>query len=148
MPPHYTIGQLARAVAIPTSTVRYYERSGLLQPDGRTESNYRFYGTAALERLRFILAAKANGFTLEDVQALLDFRAGHTAPCAKVQQLIEERLLQLETRLEQLQHVQEVLHSALDECRTVDPTGKCRTMDNLNVAASPQPSADPNHKKS
>jgi MerR family mercuric resistance operon transcriptional regulator len=141
MPPHYTIGQLARAVAVPTSTVRYYERSGLLQPDGRTEGNYRVYGSAALERLRFILAAKANGFTLEDVQALLDFRAGRTAPCEEVQKLIEDRLSQLETRLEQLQHVQDVLHSSLDECRKVDSTGRCRTMDKLNVAASSRPPA-------
>lgn len=148
MPPRYTIGQLARAVAIPTSTVRYYERTGLLQPDGRTDSNYRYYASSALVRLRFILAAKANGFTLEDVQALLDFRAGRTAPCQEVQKLIEERLSQLETRLEQLHHVQEVLHASLDECRKVEPSGSCRTMENLNVKASPQPSADSDPKKS
>ena len=40
---HYNIGQLAPAAGIPISTLRYYERVGLLQPTGRTRSNYRFY---------------------------------------------------------------------------------------------------------
>lgn len=148
MSPQYTIGQLARAVAVPTSTVRYYERSGLLQPDGRTEGNYRFYGSAALDRLRFILAAKANGFTLDDVQVLLDFRAGRKAPCTEVQNLIEERLSHLETRLEQLHHVRDVLHASLDQCRSVESGDGCRTMDNLNVTASPQPDLDSDSEES
>jgi len=44
----YTIGQLARAAGVPTSTVRYYERIELLQPAGRTAGNYRLYGEDAL----------------------------------------------------------------------------------------------------
>ena len=38
-----TIGELATAVGVPTSTIRYYERSGLMKPAERTESNYRIY---------------------------------------------------------------------------------------------------------
>jgi DNA-binding transcriptional MerR regulator len=39
----YTIGQLATAADIPTSTVRYYERAGLLRPLKRAANNYRTY---------------------------------------------------------------------------------------------------------
>ena len=67
----YTIGQLARAAALPTSTVRYYERQGLLQPARRAENNYRVYRHDMLQRLRFIRAAQATGFTLDDVRTLL-----------------------------------------------------------------------------
>lgn len=38
-----TIGELARAAGVPTSTVRFYERRGLLKPDARTQANYRTY---------------------------------------------------------------------------------------------------------
>ena len=34
----YTIGELARVAGVPATTVRFYERKGLLRPDGRTES--------------------------------------------------------------------------------------------------------------
>ncbi|HEX9867840.1 MAG TPA: MerR family transcriptional regulator [Candidatus Tectomicrobia bacterium] len=70
----YSIGQLARAAGVPTSTVRYYERIGLLHSDARTAGNYRRYGQETLEYLRFIRAAQRTGFTLEDITALLQLR--------------------------------------------------------------------------
>ena len=42
-----TIGELARAANVATSTVRFYERRGLLRPDARTESNDRFAAASA-----------------------------------------------------------------------------------------------------
>ena len=131
----YTIGQLAGAVSVPTSTVRYYERCGLVEPDRRTESNYRVYGEPALERMRFILAAKAHGFTLEDIRTLLDHRDGRRDSCEHVQRLLEDRLAGLETRLAQLHEVQSVLHASLEQCRAAVPDGKCRTMESLNEEA-------------
>jgi MerR family mercuric resistance operon transcriptional regulator len=136
--PHFTIGQLARAAGVPTSTVRYYERSRLLHPDGRTDGNYRVYGPTALERLSFIRAAQAIGLTLEDIATLLDFRDGRTAPCRKVQALIEERLSEMKRRLEQLRHVEAVLRSSLRMCRRTERSGRCEVIENLKAAASPR----------
>lgn len=132
----YTIGQLARAVGVPTSTLRYYERSKLLRPDGRTEGNYRVYGAAALERLRFIRAAQANGFTLDDVSALMGFRDGATARCKEVQQLIKDRLADLRKRMEQMRDVEAVLRSSLSMCRQFERTGRCRVLDSLKQSSS------------
>ncbi len=36
-----TIGELARTAGVPASTVRYYERTGLLRRPPRSQSNYR-----------------------------------------------------------------------------------------------------------
>lgn len=132
----YTIGQLAREAAVPTSTVRYYERVGLLQPDGRSSGNYRVYSAGALERLRFIRAAQATGFTLDDVTALLRFRDGTTAPCNEVQTLIEERLVDTEQRLHDLQHVQKVLKASLRVCRRAKSADHCQVLDDLTSASS------------
>lgn len=102
----YKIGELAKLAEVATSTLRYYERAGLLKPSDRTDGNYRFYDNKALERLRFIRAAKSAGFTLEDIISLIHFRDGNTAPCKEVQQLIEHRLDELSQRLRELQHVE------------------------------------------
>lgn len=132
----YTIGQLARAVGVPTSTVRYYERAKILRPDGRTGGNYRVYGAAALERLRFIRAAQANGFTLEDISVLLSFRDGSTARCKEVQRLIRDRLADLRKRMEQMREVEGVLRSSLTMCRQFERTGRCQVIDNLKQAVA------------
>jgi DNA-binding transcriptional MerR regulator len=132
----YTIGQLARAAGVPTSTLRYYERAKILQPDGRSGGNYRVYGAAALERLRFIRAAQANGFTLEDISDLLSFRDGTTARCKQVQALIKNRLVDLRKRMEQMREVEVVLRSSLKMCRQFERTGRCQVIDNLKEAST------------
>ena len=88
----YTISQLAKAAETPTSTLRYYERIGLLRPEDRSPANYRLYDDESLRRLRFIRAAQTIGFTLDHVSTLLGNRDGKTPTCSEVQALIEERL--------------------------------------------------------
>jgi MerR family mercuric resistance operon transcriptional regulator len=132
----HTIGELARVSGVPTSTVRYYERIGLVHPEGRSEGNYRLYGAEAVERLRFIRAAQATGFTLEDVTALLNFRDGATACCKEVQALIKQRLSDVQQRMEDLRHVQSVLKSSLEKCRRTEQTGHCEVLDRLSAASS------------
>ena len=139
MVPPYTIGQLAIAAGLPTSTLRYYERAGLLKPTGRSEGNYRLYGEEALERLRFIRAAQATGFTLDDVTWMLGHRHASAASCREVQGLIEDRLLEIKLRMEDLRHVERVLRSALDACRKTEAPGHCELIDRLSQASCPSP---------
>jgi len=113
-----TIGQISKAAGVPTSTVRYYERTGLLRPSTRSPSNYRIYSASDLERLRFIRAAQATGFTLDDVSRLL-----RPAPCSKVQGLIERRLEQIAERMRELRHVQKVLRGSLSELTLFPDSG-------------------------
>ncbi len=128
---HYTIGEFARAGGVPVSTVRYYERAGLLSPERRTGGNYRDYSDRSLDRLRFIRAAQANGFTLADVRVLLQYQDGALAQCGDVQSLIEARLLDLEERFRQLRDVRAVLRSSLEACHQGERSGRCQVLDDL-----------------
>ena len=46
------IGEAAAASGCHLETIRYYERVGLVSPPGRTQSGYRAYGQADIDRLR------------------------------------------------------------------------------------------------
>jgi MerR family mercuric resistance operon transcriptional regulator len=111
-----TIGQLARAAGVPTSTVRYYERVGLFKPDARTRSNYRSYSARAVQRLRFIRAAQATGFSLDDVRQMLELTDSGEPPCAEVAALITHRLEDVRRRLRELKRVERALSTAIDSC--------------------------------
>jgi|CXWL01.1.fsa_nt_gi DNA-binding transcriptional MerR regulator len=130
-----TIGALARTAGVSLSTVRYYEREGLLRPDGRTSGNYRVFGAEAVERLRFIRAAQASGFSLADVKTLLALRDGRTAPCREVQDLIERRLTDVAERLEDLARVEGVLKASLKLCRQNERRGRCEVIATMTVTA-------------
>ena len=122
----YTIGKLAEAVGVPTSTVRYYERRGLLQPNDRNQGNYRIYGDDAIERLRFIRAAQATGFTLDDVATLLALRVPPKKSCKDVQQLMENRLEDVKQKMAEMRHVERVLKGFLKKCQQTSRAGHCQ----------------------
>ena len=88
----FTIGPLASAVGVPTSTLRFYERAGLLKPDARTGGNYREYGEKALDRLRFIRSAQATGFSLDDIREFLSLTHSDDPPCEEVLTLTKKLL--------------------------------------------------------
>lgn len=67
-----TVGEVARLANISVRTLRYYDRIGLLKPDGETQAGYRLYGEAALERLWQILFFRELDFPLEEIQRILD----------------------------------------------------------------------------
>lgn len=132
----YSIGELAREAGVPASTVRYYERRGLLQPEGRSGGNYRLYGTAELVRLKFIRAAQRSGFRLEDIRHLLEFREGTANPCGEVQAILEGRLRDVGQELDELRRIQQVLRDALAWCHRSDGEGRCVVLDDLDSQAS------------
>ncbi len=55
------ISELAARVGVPISTVRYYERIGLLGTPTRTLSGYRDYGEDEATRLLFVFRARKVG---------------------------------------------------------------------------------------
>ncbi|WP_339911656.1 heavy metal-responsive transcriptional regulator [Symmachiella dynata] len=133
MPNDYTISQLAKAAEIPTTTIRYYERIGLVEPDNRSQGNYRLYSGESLNKLKFIRASQAIGFTLEDVKALLSDDDGSIPTCDNVQSLIEERLADIEQRLKDLRRVRKVLKNALEQCQTQKKTDCCQVVAELKA---------------
>ena len=131
MSPRLTIGALAKQAGVPTSTVRYYERRGLLRPEGRSEGNYRLYGDEAMDRLRFVRSAQAAGFTLSDISALLQFRDGDAAPCKEVQDLITVRLAQVVEQIDHLKLVARMLGEWHTVCREAERSGRCGVLEGL-----------------
>ena len=134
MATRYTISQLAEAAGIPVTTVRYYERIGLVIPENRSHGNYRLYSDESLEKLTFIRAAQAVGFTLEDIKSLLVTDKGKSPTCGSVQGLIENRLADVEERLKDLRSIRRVLRSALEQCQTQKKTARCEVVAGLKAS--------------
>mgnify|MGYP006176369751 CR=1 FL=1 len=87
------ISELADKVGVPVSTVRYYERIGLLPDPARTGSGYREYDADSATQLLFVTRARKLGLTCEQVIELLPIwggsnctstpAAGRTMPSAR-----------------------------------------------------------------
>lgn len=66
-----TVGQVARAVGIRPSALRYYEARGVLRPRGRLPNGYRVYAEQDVAQLRFVRHAQSFGLTLVEIKELL-----------------------------------------------------------------------------
>ncbi|TAM83387.1 MAG: heavy metal-responsive transcriptional regulator [Acidobacteria bacterium] len=109
------IGELASKAHVNIQTVRFYERQGLLQDPGRTESGYRRYAEAHLKQLRFIRQAKALGFSLEEIREILRMKGRGQCPCSKVITLAERHLHDIEEQLRTLNSFRLELAKALEQ---------------------------------
>lgn len=115
------IGQLADVLEIPTRTIRFYERKGLLLEPQRAENGYRVYDDSTLARLRFIRTAQAAGLTLAEIASIIHVRDDGTAPCSHVDSLLETKLADVRDRRRQLAALESELAQLLDRGRQLDP---------------------------
>jgi DNA-binding transcriptional MerR regulator len=116
-----TIGEVARRAHVATSTVRFYERRGLLTADAR-RSGQRRYQEESLRRLVFIGMLQDAGLSLDDIAGVLD--AAHVADWKAI---ARRRLAVLDAEIARLQRARAYLEGAL-LCRYDHPATECRIM--------------------
>ena len=111
--PLLRIGEVAARTGLSVEALRFYERRGLLGRPARTESGYRAYDQAVLERLAFIKRAQAIGFSLAEITEILTMRAAGQPPCHHVRGLARRKLAELDERLRALRHYRKELAELL-----------------------------------
>ena len=122
------ISELAEAVGVPTSTVRYYERVGLMALPARTSSGYRDYGDDEAARLLFIARARRMGLSCDQITALIPIWAGTNCGAAhdRVVRLIEEKQSEIAARIRELQQFDAQLDVVRTTLESEVPPPACR----------------------
>jgi DNA-binding transcriptional MerR regulator len=131
------IGELAETVGLPTQTIRFYERKGLLCAPERGANGYRQYDESTLTRLRFINVAQAAGLTLSEIRSIIDLRDDGTVPCAHVTALMDSKLSEVRSRITRLAALQAELEGLLERSALLDP-GDCADDDICHILTSPK----------
>lgn len=122
------ISELAESAGVPTSTVRYYERVGLLARPARTTSGYRDYGKDAAARLLFISRARRMGLSCDQITALLPVWAGTNCGAAqeRVAALLEEKQAEVAARIAELEQFSAQLDEVRARLDAETPPSACR----------------------
>lgn len=127
-----TIGQLAGIVGVNVETVHYYERLNLFNPSARRPSRYRLYGHEKERRLRFIKKAQALGFTLREISELLTLRIASTTACSDdVQKRAQAKLVQVESKVQDLRVLAHVLKKLIQTSEAGQSTDRCPILMNV-----------------
>ena len=111
-----TIGDAAKASGVSAKMIRYYERTGLIPPAARTESDYRVYSDQDVHVLRFIRCARDLGFSVQGIKDLLDLWRDRSRKSADVKQLALDHVAELRHKIAELDGMARTLETLAREC--------------------------------
>ena len=104
------IKAFANDAGVSVRTLHLYDRLGLLEPAAVTESGYRLYGDAELERLEHVLALRFVGFSLDQIKQLLGESSQPLADALRMQRdVIARQRRRLDTALAVIERAESAL---------------------------------------
>ncbi|MGI9289873.1 MAG: MerR family transcriptional regulator [Gammaproteobacteria bacterium] len=110
-----TIGELAKRGNVATSLLRYYEKEGLLEPVGRTQSGYRLYSPDSVRHLRFIRRAQRYGFSLNDIKLMRGAAHSKGGDKHDIRKIAENRFLEIEKKVTEMLVLRHEMELFLDD---------------------------------
>ena len=109
----YSIGQISEMLSISISTLRYYDKEGLLPLVNRTSGNIRVFDDTDIECLKMIECLKNTGMLLKDIKQFFEW-------CEEGDSSIDRRyelfLQQKEKTEKQIALLQDALHRINYKC--------------------------------
>ncbi|MGX7100695.1 MerR family transcriptional regulator [Gemella sanguinis] len=100
------IGKIANKTNLPASTLRYYEKKGLLKVD-RDKNGRRYYKESDIEWIKFIRRLKETGMLIKDIQHYSELRyVGSITMPERLQILQLHRNYVLEQQLKWTEYLQ------------------------------------------
>jgi len=106
------IGELAGMLGTTTKTLRFYERIGLLEHPGRTQSGYRLYGQGEISKARLVIGLRRIGLSIDELQQLKNDKEERSLR-KRLSSVIDQKLFTLDQDLSVLQGRREDLAARL-----------------------------------
>lgn len=103
----YTVGEAAKILGVAPSTLRYYDKEGLLPFVERSDGGMRVFADKDFSWLRLVECLKKSGLSIKDIKSYLDMTI-------KGDETIEDRLMLLRHQKEKVERQMEALWQTLD----------------------------------
>ena len=103
----YTVGEMAKRLGVPASTLRYYDKEGLLPFVERSPGGIRMFQEKDYEWLQIIECLKKTGMPLKDIRTYIDM-------AMRGDETIEQRLKMIEKQRQAVRAQMAELQKTLD----------------------------------
>jgi DNA-binding transcriptional MerR regulator len=124
------IGVLAARTGAKVQTIRYYEQLGLMPEPPRTYGGQRRYEQDSVKRLTFIRHARALGFSLDQIRALLELSDNPQSDCTAADSIASEHLIAVKAKISALNSLKRELTRMVEHCDGTD-AAHCRVIETL-----------------
>ena len=130
----YLISDLAKKTQLSNDTIRFYEKKQLIKASFRADNNYKYYDDEALKRLIFIKRCRSLDMTLHEITQLLEQIQYPEQGCQVIDQLIEEHIQHVETRIQELMHFKSQLQELRQSCSSNTTIDHCQIVKKLETS--------------
>ena len=106
----YTVGEMAKILGVPPSTLRYYDKEGLLPFVERSSGGIRMFTEKDHEWLKVIECLKQSGLSIKDIRSFIDMAMqGDEASLKKRLTLFQARREAVKKQIEDMRETLELL---------------------------------------
>ncbi|MGG0720535.1 MerR family transcriptional regulator [Robertmurraya massiliosenegalensis] len=95
----YTIGEVEKEIEVPASTLRHWEKEGLITPSRDPESGYRVYDREDIRRLLIIRTVQSSLYFLDSVREVLEKINQHSV--FEIRRITMDSLAYMDYQIEQ-----------------------------------------------
>ena len=135
----YTVGEMAKMLGVPASTLRYYDKEGLLPFVERSAGGIRMFRESDLEWLRVIGCMKKAGMSLRDIRQYMELVIQSDDTIDARLEMFRRQRKTLETQMAELQHTMDMVDYKCWYYETAQKTGTIETPKNLPLEQVPEP---------
>ncbi len=133
----YTVGEMARLLGVPASTLRYYDKEGLLPFVERSSGGIRMFKESDIEWLKVIGCMKKAGMSIKDIKLYIELAMkGNDTIDARLDMFRKQREV-LKTQLEELRHTLNVVEYKCWFYETAKELGSVEAVQELETSQVP-----------
>lgn len=110
----YTVKQVSERTKLPPSTLRYYDKEGLMPLLQRTESGTRKYSDVDISWLDLICCLKNSGMPLDEIKQFMTLCLQGSSTCEERRDILEEHKKSIEQQIAMLSCSLETINYKLD----------------------------------
>jgi len=126
-----SIGIIAEQFDVSAHTLRYYEKIGLLPPISKDRGGRRIYSQRDVDRLHFIKRAQRMHFSLKEIGELISLDKAQLIEKPQVQELVIEKLDDIEESLKDLKLLKKDLTAMLSACLSSTEEEQCPIIEGM-----------------
>lgn len=127
----YTVGEMAKKLNIPASTLRYYDKEGLLPFVERSESGIRMFKDSDIEWLRVIECLKKTGLSLADIKEYMNMAAKGDETISERLKMFLRRRDEVERQLKELSETLDIIKYKIWFYETAQKAGTAKNIENF-----------------
>mgnify|MGYP003611175591 FL=1 len=133
----YSIGEISKMMNVAPSTLRYYEKEGLLPFIKRSESGIRVFGESDFGWFSIIHCLKQAGMSIKDIKKYMDMIAEGDSSIGERLDIFEKQRVKVERQIKELNQIREVLEYKCWYYETAEEIGSVDAVENMKTEDMP-----------